>query len=167
MEEGKDTGSKRLLSSVWQLLEEEGHDVEEIWEKIKETVRKCIISMEPYLRNYYRLHITKNEEKMKESKAFHIIGMDVLVDKKHNAWLMEINSNPSLNIFLEREVPGNPGQTEKVLQELDKHVKSKVVTEAIYIVTEEGIDEEFRGSFEQLLPVESGEMDEYYLWNDA
>jgi len=29
---------------------------------------------------------------------------------------MEINSNPSLNIFLEREIPGsNDGQTEKVL----------------------------------------------------
>ena len=29
---------------------------------------------------------------------------------------MEINANPSLNIFLEREVPGGaPGETEKVL----------------------------------------------------
>ena len=26
--DGKDTGSKRLLSSLWKTLEEEGHDVE-------------------------------------------------------------------------------------------------------------------------------------------
>lgn len=65
---------------------------------------------------------------------FHILGLDVLIDKKFNAWLMEVNSNPSLNIFLERDIPGKPGETEKVLQELDKHVKAKVVTETIRIV---------------------------------
>ena len=61
---------------------------------------------------------------------------------------MEINSNPSLNIFLERDIPGAlEGQTEKVLQELDKHVKAKVVTESIRIVSGEGNDE-YDGSFE-------------------
>ena len=29
--------------------------------------------------------------------------MDILIDKKNTAWLMEINSNPSLNMFLEKE----------------------------------------------------------------
>lgn len=72
---------------------------------------------------------------------------------------MEINSNPSLNIFLERQIPGSlDGQTEKVLQELDKHVKTKVVSEAIRLVCDEG-NGEFEGSFEQILPVEGGEMD--------
>ena len=78
---------------------------------------------------------------------------------------MEINSNPSLNIFLEREIPGTTdGSTEKVLQELDKHVKAKVVTETIRIVTGKG-DGEYDGSFEQLLPDES--MSEFYIYNDA
>lgn len=78
---------------------------------------------------------------------------------------MEINSNPSLNIFLERDVPGTTdGQTEKILQELDKHVKAKVVTEAIRIVTGKG-DGEYDGAFEQLLPDDS--MSEYYVYNDA
>lgn len=104
--EGKDTGSKRLLSSVWKLLSEEGHDVEEIKLKIKDSVKKCIITLEPYLTHYFRSNITKSESKIENSKVFHVIGIDVLIDKKHNAWLMEINSNPSLNIFLEREIPG-------------------------------------------------------------
>jgi len=78
---------------------------------------------------------------------------------------MEINSNPSLNIFLEREVPGSTdGQTEKVLQELDKHIKARVVTETIRIVTGKG-DGEYEGAFEQLLPVEDGSFEEYYVWN--
>lgn len=61
---------------------------------------------------------------------------------------MEINSNPSLNIFLDREIPGSlDGQTEKLLQELDKRVKAKVMDESIRIVTGEGKGE-YEGSFE-------------------
>jgi len=44
-----DMGSKRLLSSTWKVLEGEGHNVEDIKEKIKDTIRKSIISIEPYL----------------------------------------------------------------------------------------------------------------------
>ncbi len=80
---------------------------------------------------------------------------------------MEINANPSLNIFLEKEIPGAlDGQTEKILQELDKHVKSKVVHEAIRIVTGQ-CNNEYDGSYEQLLPVKDGSMDNYYIWNRA
>jgi D-alanine-D-alanine ligase-like ATP-grasp enzyme len=102
--EGKDQGSKRLMSSVLKVLEEEGYDTDEIWEKIKDTVKKCVITIEPYLLNYYRQNVSKKH--VDDSKVFHIIGMDVLIDKKSNAWIMEINANPSLNIFLEREIPG-------------------------------------------------------------
>jgi hypothetical protein len=61
------------------------------------------------------------------------MGFDILLDTKLNAWLMEINANPSFNMFLERELPN--GETEKTLSELDKYVKSKVAGEAIRIVT--------------------------------
>lgn len=167
MQDGQDQGSKRLLSSLWKTLEEEGHDVGEIKEKIKDTVRKGVITLEPYLRHYYRTNITRDEEIMAKSKVFHILGLDVLIDKKNHAWLMEINSNPSLNIFLEREVPGSlGGQTERVLQELDKHVKAKVVTEAMRIVTGECGDE-YAGSYEKLLPEADGSLDQYYVWNKA
>ena len=47
---------------------------------------------------------------------------------------------------------------------MDKHVKAKVVTEAIRIVTGEGNDE-YDGSFEQILPCEEENMDDYYVWN--
>ena len=104
--EGNDSGSKRLLSTLWKQLEEEGHDVEEIQEKIKDTVKRCIITLEPYLTNYYLHNISKNIDAPVANKMFQILGLDILIDKKNHAWLMEINSNPSLNIFLEREIPG-------------------------------------------------------------
>lgn len=163
LEDGQDQGSKRLLSSLWKTLEEEGHDVDEIKDKIKDTVRKAVITLEPYLTHYYKSHVSASN--YKGAKVFQILGLDILIDKKFNAWLMEVNSNPSLNIFLERDIPGAlDGQTEKVLQELDKHVKAKVVTEAIRIVAGE-CNDEYAGSFEQLLPEPA--MDNYYVWNRA
>ena len=57
---------------------------------------------------------------------------------------MEINANPSLNMFLERELEN--GEVEKQLSELDKFVKTKVVAEAVRIVTDNGTNE-FEGTF--------------------
>ena len=95
--------------------------------------------------------------------------MDVLLDKKLNAWLMEVNANPSLNMYLEKDLPpGSTEEPEKVLSELDKFVKTKVVAEAIRIVTGEGSGE-YEGTFEQILPHEDAteDYDEYYIWNRA
>lgn len=72
---------------------------------------------------------------------------------------MEINSNPSLNIFLEKDIEGAP---EKQLQEIDKYIKERVMTEAIRIVCDQG-EGEFDGCFEQLLP--DPNMEEFYVWN--
>ncbi len=46
---------------------------------------------------------------------------------------MEINANPSFNMFLERDLPN--GEVEKTLSELDKYLKTRVASEAIKIVT--------------------------------
>ncbi len=46
---------------------------------------------------------------------------------------MEINANPSFNMFLERDLAN--GEVEKTLSELDKYLKSKVASESIRIVT--------------------------------
>jgi hypothetical protein len=113
--------------------------------------------------HYYHKHV---DSEHKDSKIFHVLGVDILLDKKLNAWLMEINANPSLNMFIEKDVaPGEPEQ-EKVLSELDRFVKTKIIGEAIKIVSGQGKDD-FDGTFEQILPVEDGTFDEYYLWNRA
>ena len=69
--------------------------------------------MEPYLKNTYRNRISQDHE---NSKCFQILGMDILLDKKNNAWLMEVNAHPSLNMFLEKEGELQPGeQPERIL----------------------------------------------------
>lgn len=66
---------------------------------------------------------------------------------------MEINSNPSLNMFLEKETGLQEGETpERVLMELDKYVKSRVIADAIHIVSDQPGSEQFNGTYEQVLP---------------
>ena len=95
-----DTGSKRLLSTVYKQLEEKGYDIAKIKASINDTVRKTVIAMEPYLVQNYNQRVTRE---IGESKNFQILGVDILLDKKLRAWLMEVNSNPSLNMFLEKD----------------------------------------------------------------
>ena len=124
------TGSKRLLSSLYKTLSDEGHDVEKIKSQINDTVSKAVVTLEPYLINMYHQGVSYNHQ---SAKNFHIVGFDILLDTKLKAWLMEINANPSFNMFLERDLPN--GDVEKTLSELDKYLKSKVASEAIHIVT--------------------------------
>ena len=49
LEKGEGDASKRLLSTLWKVWEEEGYDTDLIYDKIKDTCRKAIITMEPYL----------------------------------------------------------------------------------------------------------------------
>jgi hypothetical protein len=84
---------------------------------------------------------------------------------------MEINANPSFNMFLERESIENGVTTvEKTLSELDKYLKSKVASEAIHIVTDadyDGKEPERRDPelFTQVLPFD--EMEDLYIWNEV
>jgi hypothetical protein len=122
-----------------------------------------VITLEPYLLHYYH---SKVDSEHRNAKNFHILGVDILLDKKLNAWLMEINANPSLCMFIEKDpVPGEP-EPEKVLSELDKFVKTKVIGEAFKIVSGQGNDD-YDGTYEKILPVEDGTFDDYYIWNRA
>jgi tubulin polyglutamylase TTLL11 len=104
-------------------------------------VRKAVITLEPYLIHMY--HQSGLGFDHSEAKNFHIVGFDILIDTKLRAWLMEINANPSFNMFLERDLPN--GDVEKTLSELDKYLKSRVASAAIHIVTENQYKQEIQG----------------------
>lgn len=55
-----------------------------------------------------------------------------MVDKKMKAWLLEVNANPSLNMYQDKELPN--GDLERTLRDLDKNLKSMVMQDAIQIV---------------------------------
>lgn len=76
-------GSKRCLKVLWEQLEEEGVDVGELRGKIEEVSRKFLIGLYPFLKYYYRAAFPK-----RNGKCFHIIGLDILLDKELTPWIL-------------------------------------------------------------------------------
>ena len=83
--------------------------------------------MDPFV-NYY--HKATINPKTFKAKCFHIIGFDVLIDSKLNAWLLEINNNPSLNILNESDAHMS-GRSSHDINPVDLYIKSRVVENAI------------------------------------
>lgn len=46
---------------------------------------------------------------------------------------MEVNANPSLNVYNDRELPN--GDIEQTLSELDKYVKTWLVSDTVKLIT--------------------------------
>ncbi|OHT08074.1 Tubulin polyglutamylase TTLL6 [Tritrichomonas foetus] len=88
-----DSGSKRSLSSVFNEIEKMGHSTKQLQDKIDDIIRLTIASVQPFLANNYHTAISSNDGK---SRCFEILGFDIMIDKKLNPWLIEVNCMPSL-----------------------------------------------------------------------
>ena len=56
-----------------------------------------------------------------------------MIDENLNAWLLEVNANPSLNVYSDKELPN--GDIEQTLSELDKYVKTMLISDTLKVVT--------------------------------
>lgn len=63
-----------------------------------------------------------------------MLGLDILIDEEWNCWLMEVNANPSLNVYSDKELPN--GDIEQTLSELDKYVKSSIIADTFKLLEE-------------------------------
>lgn len=97
---------------------------------MREVAQKTVIALEPYLKNAYHCFISTNHT---SPRSFQILGLDILIDENLNGWLLEVNANPSLNVYTDKELPN--GDIEQTLSELDKYVKTNLVSDTIKIVT--------------------------------
>lgn len=55
------------------------------------------------------------------------------MDENWNCWLMEVNANPSLNVYNDKELPN--GDIEQTLSEIDKYVKSTLVADTMAVLS--------------------------------
>ena len=106
--------SKQLLTSIYKKLQQRGRDTRLLKRQINDLVAKTVIALEPYLKNAYHCFISTDQT---NPKCFQILGLDILVDDQWNCWLMEVNANPSLNQYAEKELEN--GEIEHVVSEID------------------------------------------------
>ncbi|OMJ72519.1 hypothetical protein SteCoe_29012 [Stentor coeruleus] len=116
-QEAKDekVAHKRRLSSVLLRIEEDGHDVVALWDKICDIVIKTLCTVQPSLAHIYR---SCQPFDITNSMCFEILGFDIILDHKLKPWLLEVNHSPSFT-------------TDSTL---DTEIKQKVIFEAIKIM---------------------------------
>ena len=75
-----------------------------------------------------------------------------MIDDQMNAWLMELNANPSLNVYVDKDLDN--GDIVQTLCELDKYVKSMLISDTFRLVTSDEDNEEILelGSLKKILP---------------
>lgn len=61
---------------------------------------------------------------------YHLIGIDIMLDEDYNAWLLEINSSPSVAIY--QEDPNNPGVREP--SDIDRDIKFPMICDVLQLV---------------------------------
>ena len=59
--------------------------------------------------------------------------MNILIDENWFVWLMEVNANPSLNVYNDKVLPN--GDIEQTLSELDKYVKTNLLADTLNLVS--------------------------------
>ena len=89
----EETGHKRSMTSIFESIKKDGHDIEKLKHQIDEVLRLTIASAQHYIASQYRIGCTINDGK---SRCFEILGFDIMIDKDCKPWLIEVNNKPSM-----------------------------------------------------------------------
>ncbi|XP_023021607.1 tubulin polyglutamylase ttll6 [Leptinotarsa decemlineata] len=87
-------GSKRKLSWFNNYLKSLKHDVEAIWYRIDDVIIKTIISAYPVLKHSYAACFPNHDV---IPACCELLGIDILLDKRMNPQVLEVNHSPSFH----------------------------------------------------------------------
>lgn len=117
--------TKRTLASLRKTIESKGIDYEVIKASIQDTCSKTMEIFAPMLQ--HNLKVLTGNSKPLLSTPFQIYGVDVLIDDKLGAWVLEINDNPSLDIYFDTLFMQHKAHDEADVCPVDLYVKARVV----------------------------------------
>ena len=82
---------------------------------MKDIILKTLITAQPHMAHIFK---TSKPDDVENNLCFHILGMDIFLDKKCKPWLLEVNHTPSFST----ETP------------LDYQIKKEVIEDTIKIL---------------------------------
>ena len=122
--------TKRTLSSIYETLAKQGIDVEAIKSNIADTCSKTMQMYGPMIEHQI---MKMTAEGTLKGKPFNICGFDLLIDEDLNAWVLEVNNNPSLLIHFDADQMSGKKMEESDVCQVDLYVKSQVVRDTILL----------------------------------
>lgn len=75
-------GTKCTLEYLWKRLSAQGIDTAAVWESIREVIVKSLVCVDDVIPH--------------QPNSFELFGYDVMIDDRLKAWLIEVNSSPSM-----------------------------------------------------------------------
>lgn len=93
-EEEGESGHKRSLGAILEIIKKEGGDPVAMMEYLKDAIVKTMITGQPHLSHLYRVC---QPECYDNSMCFQILGFDFLIDKYFKPYLLEVNCSPSFS----------------------------------------------------------------------
>ncbi|SBS95216.1 tubulin--tyrosine ligase, putative, partial [Plasmodium malariae] len=118
--------NKQLLSDVFIYLKNIGYDIDDIWGQIKKITCLTSLAIYSYIKGKIQYNFNNN------FYFYQLIGLDILLDNTGKAWLLEVNSNPSLRIdYIDPSYTNFEIQLESMF---DRYVKEPVISEMFLIV---------------------------------
>lgn len=108
-------GHKRALTSVFRRIAADGHDVEQLKQRIYDIFVKTIITGYPTLSSSVS---TVHPDNFANDMCFEILGFDIMLDHKLTPYLLEINYTPSFTA----DTP------------LDRHIKKSLIADTFSLL---------------------------------
>jgi hypothetical protein len=126
------TNTSKLISEVLPILENDGVDLKQLWDKIDEAVVLTIVAALHHLKRSTLAFANP----CGYSRCFQIFGFDILLDKDAHPWVLEANYQPLLNCHRGAE----RRMTTKMVQDA-VHIACPIVPIQEVLNTRKGWDE--------------------------
>lgn len=88
-------GNKRSLEWFLDWLKQNDYDEQRVWNNMKDVVVKTILAAQPNIAQMYNSCAVAKACADQCSQCFELLGFDIMLDKKLNPWLIEVNHSPS------------------------------------------------------------------------
>ena len=105
-------GFKWSLSALRRHFDDQGLDYAEVWSQIKAIVTKTMMAVEGPMNTKFKMLVPNRRT------CFEVFGFDIMLDSKLRAWLIEVNTGPSLS----------------APSKMDLHIKHKMVANLFNLV---------------------------------